>query len=140
MPLNFRGRIVDDFTLTLKDGKVVDYTAGVGLDVLKSILETDAGSCYFGEMALIDVTSPIASLGAIFYTTLYDENASCHIALGMGLAGDKRSVEEKDAGGINSSILHVDFMVGSDDMNITGLTETGEWEDVFTNGKWAIKI
>lgn len=134
-PLNFRGQLIDHFTLTLKDGKVVNYTADVGQDVLKTILETDEGSCYFGEMALIDKNSPISALGTTFYTTLYDENASCHIAL--GLAGGQGSPEENDKMGINTSALHVDFMVGTADMNIQGLTAEGVWEDVFINGSWA---
>lgn len=136
MPLNFRGKIVDDFRLVLKDGKVVEYSAAVGEDILKSILETDEGSCYFGEMALVDQRSPIARQGVIFYSTLYDENASCHIALGLAGAPNMTD-EEREAKGINHSILHVDFMVGSDDMSIRGQKQDGTWEDVFVNGRWA---
>lgn len=137
-PLNFRGRLINNFKLTLKDGKVVEYSAEEGEDVLKSILETDSGSCYFGEMALIDKNSPISRLNTTFYTTLYDENASCHIALGLGLGGPgQMTPEEKEAKGINHSALHVDFMVGSDDMNIKGQLPDGTWEDVFINGSWA---
>lgn len=138
MPLNYRGRIINNFKLTLKDGKVVDYCAEEGEEVLKSILETDKGSCYFGEMALIDKNSPISKLQTTFYTTLYDENASCHIALGMGLGGSHQMTEEeKEAKGINTSALHVDFMVGSPDMNIKGQLTDGSWEDVFIDGSWA---
>ena len=137
MPLNFRGKIVDDFRLVLKDGKVVEYSAAVGEDVLRSILETDEGSCYFGEMALVDQRSPIARQGVIFYSTLYDENASCHIALGLAGARGGMTDEEREAKGINHSILHVDFMVGSDDMSIRGQKQDGTWEDVFVNGRWA---
>ena len=136
MPLNFRGKIVDDFRLVLKDGKVVEYSAAVGEDILRSILETDEGSCYFGEMALVDQRSPIARQGVIFYSTLYDENASCHIALGLAGAPNMTD-EEREAKGINHSILHVDFMVGSDDMSIRGQKQDGTWEDVFVNGRWA---
>ena len=136
MPLNFRGKIVDDFRLVLKDGKVVEYSAAVGEDILKSILETDEGSCYFGEMALVDQRSPIARQGVIFYNTLYDENASCHIALGLA-GGPNMTHEEREAKGVNHSILHVDFMVGSDDMHIRGQRADGVWEDVFVNGRWA---
>ena len=135
-PLNFRGKIVDDFRLVLKDGKVVEYSAAVGEDILRSILETDEGSCYFGEMALVDQRSPIARQGVIFYSTLYDENASCHIALGLAGAPNMTD-EEREAKGINHSILHVDFMVGSDDMSIRGQKQDGTWEDVFVNGRWA---
>lgn len=137
MPLNFRGRIIRDFKLIVKDGKVIDYHAKEGEDVLKSILETDAGSCYFGEMALIDKNSPISRLNTIFYTTLYDENASCHLALGLCGGHNELSEEEKDRLGINTSILHVDFMVGSADLNIRGQLADGTWEDVFINGSWA---
>lgn len=134
-PLNFRGQIIDHFTLTLKDGKVVDYKADKGEEVLKTILETDEGSCYFGEMALIDKKSPISALNTTFYTTLFDENASCHIALGLAMGG--ADPEELDRLGINQSCLHVDFMVGTEDMNIQGLTADGTWEDVFIDGSWA---
>lgn len=136
-PLNFRGQLIDHFRLELKDGKVVSYSADVGEEVLKAILETDEGSCYFGEMALIDKKSPISALHTTFYTTLYDENASCHIALGLAGGPSDMSAEELDKAGINQSVLHVDFMVGSDDMNIQGLTADGAWEDVFVDGSWA---
>ena len=137
-PLNFRGRIINNFKLTVKDGEVIEYSAEEGEDVLKSILETDSGSRYFGEMALIDKNSPISKLNITFYTTLYDENASCHIALGLGLGGaGAMTPEEKEAKGINHSALHVDFMVGSDDMNIKGQLADGTWEDVFIDGSWA---
>lgn len=136
-PLNFRGQLIDHFRLELKDGKVVSYSADVGEEVLRAILETDEGSCYFGEMALIDKNSPISALHTTFYTTLYDENASCHIALGLAGGPGEMSPEELDAAGINQSVLHVDFMVGSDDMNIQGMTADGVWEDVFIDGSWA---
>lgn len=136
-PLNFRGQLIDHFRLTLKEGKVVDYSADVGEEVLKTILETDEGSCYFGEMALIDKKSPISALRTTFYTTLYDENASCHIALGLAGGPPGKTPGELDAMGINTSVLHVDFMVGSDDMSIQGLTADGTWEDIFIDGSWA---
>jgi len=133
-PLNYRGQIIDNFTLYLKDGKVVDYKAEKGGEVLKGILETDGGSCYFGEMAFVDKTSPISALNTTFFTTLYDENASCHIALGNAYGGDPEQCEKL---GINQSAIHIDFMVGTEDMSITGQTEAGEWEDVFIEGSWA---
>ena len=110
------------------------YEAAV--EEFEGILETDEGSCYFGEMALVDQRSPIARQGVIFYNTLYDENASCHIALGLAGAPNMTD-EEREAKGINHSILHVDFMVGSDDMSIRGQKQDGTWEDVFVNGRWA---
>jgi len=139
-PLNYRGQIIDHFKLVLKDGKVVDYSADKGYEFLKSIIETDEGSCYFGEMALIDKNSPISAMKTTFYTTLFDENASCHIALGLSGAFGGKSKEELEAMGFNQSIIHVDFMIGSDDMNIKGLKADGSWEDIFINGSWAEKF
>ena len=136
MPLNFRGKIVDDFRLVLKDGKVVEYRPPWARTSSGASSRPTEGSCYFGEMALVDQRSPIARQGVIFYSTLYDENASCHIALGLAGAPNMTD-EEREAKGINHSILHVDFMVGSDDMSIRGQKQDGTWEDVFVNGRWA---
>ncbi|MCF0112039.1 MAG: aminopeptidase, partial [Erysipelotrichaceae bacterium] len=99
------------------------------------IIETDEGTHYFGEMALVDVDSPLSSMNTVFYTTLYDENASCHIAIGAGLA-DIKDPEEREKAGVNNSFIHVDFMVGSRELNIQGQREDGSWEDVFVNGSW----
>lgn len=136
IPLSYAGQLIENFVLTLKDGRIVDFSAEKGEDLLRSIIETDEGSHYLGEMALIDQKSPIASLGRVFYTTLYDENASCHVAIGNAF-GPFATAEEKDAHGYNDSKLHVDFMVGSDDMHIQGQTADGNWEDIMVNGRWA---
>ena len=105
--------------------------------IWQSIIETDEGSHYIGEMAFVDQSTPIAQLGRLFYTTLYDENASCHIAIGNAL-GPACDPEEREVLGMNSSQVHVDFMIGSDRLCIDGKRPDGSWEAVFVNGHWAI--
>ena len=136
LPLNYRGQMIDSFKLWLEDGKVVRYEAKQGEEVLKMILDTDEGSRYLGEMALIDQASPIASLGHVFYTTLYDENASCHIALGNAYGPDDPKLRREL--GFNDCKIHVDFMIGSDDMQIEGQLPDGTWENIMINGHWAL--
>lgn len=136
-PLNFQGQLIGPFTLIFRDGKVVDYTADKGAELLRQILVADEGACYLGEIALVSEDSPIAAKSTIFYTTLFDENASCHLALGLGLAGEDQTPSEKEALGINHSSVHVDFMIGARDMKIQGQREDGSWEDIFVDGKWA---
>ncbi|UXV33261.1 aminopeptidase [Mammaliicoccus sciuri] len=142
LPLSYSGNIIDDFTLTFKDGEVVDYKAGVGEEILKSILETDEGSKRLGEVALVPVDSPISNMNTLFYNTLFDENASCHIALGSAYAfciegGKDMSAEQLAENGLNDSTTHVDFMIGSKDLAIDGILENGEKEPVFRDGNWA---
>ncbi|WP_204237450.1 aminopeptidase [Mammaliicoccus sciuri] len=142
LPLSYSGNIIDDFTLTFKDGAVVDYKAGVGEEILKSILETDEGSKRLGEVALVPVDSPISNMNTLFYNTLFDENASCHIALGSAYAfciegGKDMSAEQLAENGLNDSTTHVDFMIGSKDLSIDGILENGEKEPVFRDGNWA---
>ncbi len=142
LPLSYSGNIIDDFTLTFKDGEVVDYKAGVGEEILKSILETDEGSKRLGEVALVPVDSPISNMNTLFYNTLFDENASCHIALGSAYAfciegGKDMSAEQLAENGLNDSTTHVDFMIGSKDLSIDGILEDGEKEPVFRDGNWA---
>ena len=129
-PLNYGGNLVEDFSLTFENGKVVDYQAKEGYDTLKSILETDEGARSLGEVALVPHDSPISNSGLIFFNTLFDENASCHIALGKALLLNLKdsknlSKEEMIEKGFNESITHVDFMIGSADLDIDGklLTE-----------------
>ncbi|MGL5756328.1 MAG: aminopeptidase [Paraclostridium sp.] len=141
-PFIYNGTIIDDFTLTFKDGKVVDYTANIGYESLKSLIELDEGSCFLGEVALVENNSPISNTGIVYYTTLYDENASCHLALGSAY---KTSIENgsdipkssMDNYGINDSITHEDFMIGSKDMNITAITHDNKQIEIFKNGNWA---
>ncbi|MEX5941055.1 aminopeptidase [Mammaliicoccus sciuri] len=142
LPLSYSGNIIDDFTLTFKDGVVVDYKAGVGEEILKSILETDEGSKRLGEVALVPVDSPISNMNTLFYNTLFDENALCHIALGSAYAfciegGKDMSAEQLAENGLNDSTTHVDFMIGSKDLSIDGILENGEKEPVFRDGNWA---
>lgn len=142
LPLSYSGNIIDDFTLTFKDGEVVDYKAGVGEEILKSILETDEGSKRLGEVALVPVDSPISNMNTLFYNTLFDENASCHIALGSAYAfciegGKDMSAEQLAENGLNDSTTHFDFMIGSKDLSIDGILENGEKEPVFRDGNWA---
>lgn len=141
MPLNHAGS-GGRIQITFKDGRVADYSAREGYDVLKQIIETDEGSHHLGECALIPKTSPIAQTGILFLNTLFDENASCHFALGMGFpdcfkGGRDMSKEALLSAGVNDSATHVDFMLGTDDMNITGIKADGTEVPVFRDGDWA---
>jgi len=140
-PLNYNGKLIRDFYLVFKDGKVVDYDARSEKETLKNLLETDEGSSSIGEVALISHDSPISNTGILFYNTLFDENASCHLALGnaysMNIKGsDKMTEEELIAKGYNKSIEHVDFMFGSEDMQIVGVTRQGEEIQIFKRGNF----
>ncbi|TDM00752.1 aminopeptidase [Macrococcus carouselicus] len=142
LPLSYGGNIIDDFTLTFKEGKVVDYKAGVGEEILKGLLESDENAVQLGEVALVPHDSPISNSQTLFYNTLFDENASCHLALGSAypfcLEGGKEMDDaELDAAGLNQSITHEDFMIGNAEMNISGMTENGDMEPIFINGNWA---
>lgn len=142
LPLVHSGQLVEDFWIAFEGGRVSGFDARRGREVLKSIIETDEGSCRLGECALVSKDTPIRKSGILFYDTLYDENASCHLALGMGFpecveGGTTMSEEELLAAGINRSSTHVDFMVGSDDMDIRGIRPDGREVPVFKNGRWA---
>lgn len=141
-PLNYNGNIIDEFKLEFENGKVVGYDAKKGYDVLKSLLETDEGSVSLGEVALVPYDSPISNTNKMFFETLYDENASCHLALGRAYptclqGGEQMTDEELKERGVNDSLVHVDFMVGDSTLNIIGVTESGEEIPVFTNGNWS---
>lgn len=143
LPLSHNGNLVKNFKITFKDGKVVDYDAECGKETLKTIIETDEGATRLGEVALVPYDSPISQSGILFYNTLFDENASCHLALGAAYLPsfknyENMSKEELDKCGINDSLTHVDFMVGTKDLNITGYTESGEEVQIFNEGNWAI--
>lgn len=142
-PLNYGGNLIDNFTLTFKDGKVTDFSAEHGEDVLKHLIAADEGASRLGEVALVPDESPISKSGIIFYNTLFDENASCHVALGKAYPtslqdGASMSLEQLDKHGVNDSIVHVDFMIGSDEMNIDGVLLDGTVEPLFRDGSWAI--
>lgn len=142
LPLSLDGKIVRNFGFSFENGKVVDYFAEEGKESLKKLLETDEGAKYLGEVALVPFDSPINNTETLFYSTLFDENARCHFALGFaypqGVAGgNEMTDEQKEKAGINKSITHVDFMVGTKDLSIKGLTANGEIVDIFVNGNFA---
>ncbi|MBD7915247.1 aminopeptidase [Clostridium sp. Sa3CUN1] len=141
-PLSYGGNLINDFSLTFKDGKVVDFSAKEGYESLKNLLESDEGARYLGEVALVPFDSPISNSNLIFYNTLFDENAACHLAFGKAyptciVNGDNLNQDELSQKGANNSIIHVDFMVGTNDLNIVGYTYDNKEIEVFKNGNWA---
>ena len=141
-PLSYMGEVIDNFSLRFENGKVVEAKAEKGEELLKKMVSMDEGAGMLGECALIPYDSPINQSGILFYNTLFDENASCHFAMGHGfnecLKGyEKLTDEECKARGINDSMIHVDFMIGSRDMSIVGVKENGERVQIFENGTWA---
>lgn len=142
-PLSFNGQLIDNFSITFKKGKVVSFTAEKGFLALKNLIETDKGTSRLGEVALIDSSSPIGRSGIMFFNTLFDENASCHLALGKCypttiLGGESLSKKELKELGANDSIEHVDFMIGSPDICVSGYTENGKEVKLIVNGDWVI--
>ena len=142
MPLVHNGVKIDRFWLKFEGGRVTDFDAEVGRDALKSILDTDEGGRRLGEVALISKNTPIRQSNVLFYDTLYDENASCHLALGVGFpecyeGGYEMSQEELLAVGVNASATHVDFMIGTDDLDVVGICVDGTEVPVFVNGQWS---
>lgn len=140
-PLSYCGNLINNFSLTFKDGKVVDCFAETGLDILKELLNTDEGSRHLGEVALVPYNSPISNSNIIFYNTLYDENASCHLALGSSYPcciknGEKMTNDETKLAGANVSLTHVDFMIGTKDTDIIGIKPNGEKVQIFKDGNW----
>lgn len=141
MPLNYNGRLIENFKLTFKDGKVVEHYAESGMEDLTSLLNVDEGSRGLGEVALISYNSPISNMGILFYNTLFDENASCHLALGNAypmnlVGGTNMTKEELISHDVNTSIQHVDFMFGSSDLEVTGITKDGKEVPVFRKGNF----
>lgn len=139
-PLIYHGNTISDFSFTFKEGKIVDYTAKEGYEVLKELIETDEGSHYLGEVALVDHFSPISQSNQIFFETLFDENASCHLAIGASYPtclkdSDGLSEEELKERGLNYSLTHVDFMIGHEHMNIKGYTRDGQEIDIMIDGR-----
>lgn len=142
LPLVYSGNIIDKFELEFKDGKVINFKVEVGEEILKTILETDEGAKYLGEVALVSVDSPIYQMKKIFYNTLFDENAASHFAFGRAYTscikgGEKLNEEELKNAGLNISITHVDFMVGNENMKVTGYKD-GEKVIIMENGRWVI--
>lgn len=141
-PLNYGGTLIEDFSITFKDGKIIDFSAKSGYEALENLVSIDEGAKYLGEIALVPFDSPISNLGILFYNTLFDENASCHLAIGQAYSsciqgGDKLSSEEMEEVGMNDSLTHVDFMFGTSDLSIVGYEKNGNCENIFINGNWA---
>ncbi|MBQ7206368.1 MAG: aminopeptidase [Lentisphaeria bacterium] len=140
-PLSWQGSVVENFFIRFENGRAVEAGAEKGRETLEKIISMDEGAAFLGECALIDKNSPINSSGILFYSTLYDENACCHLALGRGFENcirdyGKYSLGELRAMGINDSMVHVDFMIGAPDLDIDGLTSDGRRIPVFRNGSW----
>ncbi len=143
LPLVNNGNVIDKFSITFKKGKVVGYSAEIGYDALKGILTSDEGVLSLGEIALIGKNSPIAESGILFYNTLFDENASCHLAFGASYpttvkGGNDMTKDQLAKHGMNQSLQHVDFMVGTKDIDIDGIGFDGKVTPLFRNGEWVI--
>ncbi len=141
-PLSYQGQLIEDFSIRFEAGRAVEVKAARGEELLKTMIAMDEGAAYLGECALVPQASPIARSGILFYNTLFDENAACHLALGMGFADTIRdhhnkTLEECRALGINDSMIHEDFMIGCDSMNIDAVCADGRTVPVFRGGNWA---
>ena len=141
-PLSYQGQLIENFSVRFSGGKVTEVKAETGEDLLRQMVSMDEGAGMLGECALIPYDSPINNSGVLFYNTLFDENASCHLALGHGfnecLRGyENYTNEECKAHGINDSMIHVDFMIGSADLSIVGITKNGDRIQIFKDGNWA---
>ena len=141
-PLSWNSQLIEDFSITFKNGRAVSCKAGKGQELLEKMISMDEGAAMLGEVALVPKESPVNQCGFLFYETLFDENACCHCALGMGFkevlpGGDDLTMEQAQQQGINDSIIHVDFMVGADDLSIDGIRPDGTAVPVFRNGTWA---
>ncbi len=141
-PLSYAGNVIDHFSFVFENGRIVDVKAQQGEEVLKNLVATDEGAHYLGEAALVPFRSPISDTNLLFYLTLFDENASNHLAIGNGYAfnidgGKTMTREELNEAGVNNSLTHVDFMIGSEAMDIDGILADGTREAIFRNGNWA---
>ena len=141
-PLSYDGQLIENFFMRFENGKVVESGAEVGEELLKTMLSMDEGASYLGECALVPQASPICQSGLLFYNTLFDENAACHLAVGMGFTDTikdhhNKTLEECRALGINDSMIHEDFMIGCDTMNIDATCADGKIVPIFRNGNWA---
>jgi aminopeptidase len=142
-PLSYQGTLIEDIAVRFDGGQIVEATARTGEDVLKRVLETDAGASRLGEVALVPHSSPISQSGILFYNTLYDENAACHIALGQAYNKCIQDFESKSEAalveaGANRSLIHIDWMIGSGEVDIDGVSHTGEAEPLMRAGEWVI--
>ena len=141
-PLAFQGNLIENFSIRFENGRAAEVHAEKNEELLKKLVEMDEGAAYLGECALVPYTSPINETGILFYNTLFDENAVCHLALGMGFSNcikdyEKYTLKECQDMGINDSVIHEDFMIGSDDLDITGVDGDGKEYPIFRNGNWA---
>jgi len=141
-PLSYQGQLIDNFSMRFENGKVVEAKAEVGEELLNTMLSMDEGAAYLGECALVPQASPICESGILFYNTLFDENAACHLAVGMGFPDTIRdhhnkTLEECRELGVNDSMIHEDFMIGCDTMNIDAICAGGKVVPIFRNGNWA---
>ncbi len=141
-PLSWNSQLIEDFAITFKEGKAVACRAKKGRELLERILKMDETAGMLGEVALVPKESPVNRCGFLFYETLFDENACCHCALGMGFkevlpGGDGMTVEQAKEKGVNDSIIHVDFMIGAEDLDIDGVLPDGSTKPIFRNGTWA---
>jgi aminopeptidase len=144
-PLNHQGMLIDDFRLTFSEGRVVEAHAGIGQENLRKLLNSDEGARRLGEVALVPESSPVAQSGLLFYNTLFDENAASHVALGRAYrfnlrGGEAMSAEEFAQAGGNTSVIHVDFMIGSSQLDIDGVRDDRTTEPVMRAGEWAFTI
>ena len=141
LPLVHDGNVIDKFHFVVKDGKIVEAHARQGEETLRAAISVDEGASCFGEVALVPYDSPISAQGLLFYNTLFDENAACHIAFGEAYpcleGGQQMSKDELKARGLNDSITHVDFMIGTPDLSIVGTTRDGEEVPIFIDGNFA---
>ncbi len=142
LPLSYGGELIENFWLKFEGGKVVDLGAEKNADLLREMVSLDEGASYLGECALVPYSSPIRESGILFYNTLFDENAACHLAIGRGFSNvlkdyEKYTEEEAHEMGINDSITHVDFMIGTKDLSIVAKTFDGKTVEIFKSGEWA---
>ena len=142
-PLSYNGELIEDFSITFKDGKVSEVKARKNQALLEKMVSMDEGAKMLGEVALVPFESPINQTGLLFYETLFDENAACHVALGAGFpelypGALDMNVEQRKEVGINNSMIHVDFMVGTRDLSIVGVDKDGKKVQIFKDGTWAI--
>ena len=141
-PLSYRGQIIDHFWIRFHEGKAVEAYAEQSNDLLQQMITMDEGAAYLGECALVPYHSPISQSGLTFFETLFDENASCHLAMGAGYSNtvkdyDKYTLEQLHEMGVNDSMIHVDFMIGTEDLSVIAHTSDGRSVPLFENGDWA---
>ena len=141
-PLAYQGTVIDGIRVRFDGGRIVDATARTGQDVLAKVLTTDEGAARLGEVALVPHSSPISRSGLLFFNTLYDENAASHIALGQAYSkcirgGLAMSEDDLSSRGCNRSLIHIDWMIGSDEVDVDGVAADGTVEPVMRGGEWA---